>query len=110
MKKVNKINKILLATLVVCVSLSSFIGAAHATWFGYHNIRSILVHNSSLEITLEGSSNCNRTFRLSTSADNYDVKASALLSAYFAGHEVSVDYSGDLNSCTTPITRLKVRP
>lgn len=107
MEQIKKISTLVLAT---CLILSSFVSNAHADWTPWKTIRRILVHHNSLEITLEGDSNCNQTYRLNTSESNYDVKASALLSAYYAGHEVSVDYSGSLNSCRTPLHRLKVRP
>ncbi len=104
-------NTMLRATLLACVSIACFVCTVQAdTWYKYTNIRSILIHGSSLEITLEGSEDCDKTFRLSKDSDNYDVKATALMSAYYGGHEVSVYYSGDLNSCYTVLTRLKVRP
>lgn len=78
-------------------------------WYDWQQITRILAHNDSLEITLDGDVDCNRTFRLRDSEPNYAVKSSALLSAYFAGHEVSVFYSGALNNCSTALHRLKVR-
>jgi hypothetical protein len=84
--------------------------AQAASWYsGYYTIEKILVHNTSLEVTLQGDSGCNRTFRLPNSSSNYDVKASALLSAYYAGHEIGVYYSGTLSSCSTELQRFKVR-
>lgn len=95
------------ALLLVLVSLI-MPSSAFATWSGWYVIRDILVHDDSLEITLEGSQNCSLTYKLSSSTPNYDVKASALLAAYYSAHEVSVDY-GASAMCATPITRLKVR-
>jgi hypothetical protein len=51
-----------------------------------------------------------RAFQLNSSVDNYDVKAAALLSAYFGGHEISICYHGSLNSWNTNVVRFKVRP
>jgi hypothetical protein len=51
-----------------------------------------------------------RAFQLNSSVDNYDVKAAALLSAYFGGHEISIYYHGSLNSWNTNVVRFKVRP
>lgn len=98
--------------LVAGALLSTVLGgtALADTWFPYYSVTGILVHHDSLEVTLAGSSNCSRTFRLRTSEQNYDVKASGLLSAYYAGHDVSVAYDGDLASCSTPLRRFKVRP
>jgi hypothetical protein len=96
--------------LIIAVIATLMIpGSASAAWFEWLKVTGILVHNDSLEVTLEGNSGCNRIFRLSQTEPNYNVKASALLSAYYAGHEVSLDYTGDLGSCTTPLHRFKVR-
>jgi hypothetical protein len=103
-----KIFKYLITFMIITFVLSS---PAVATWHsaGYLAITGILLHDDSLEITLQGNSGCNRIFRLSQSEPNYNVKASALLSAYYAGHDVNVDYTGDLNACDTPLHRFKVR-
>jgi hypothetical protein len=87
------------------------IALAAPAWFNadYLEITGMLAQNDGLEITLAGGSDCNRTFRLFASEPNYEVKASALMSAYYAGHEVKVEYDGDLNACNTRLTRFKVR-
>jgi len=87
------------------------IALAAPTWFspGFLEITGMLAQNDGLEITLAGGTDCNRTFRLFATEANYEVKASALMSAYYAGHEVSVEFDGDLNACNTRLTRFKVR-
>jgi hypothetical protein len=106
-----RIKQISIQILFVCVALTSFSITVHADWFEWNNIEVILLNDDSLDIKLVGgSSRCDRHFRLLTSEGNYDVKASALLAAYYSGHEVGLEYSGDLNTCETKVLRFRVRP
>ncbi len=106
MKRIHQI------TAITILSLLGLAGAAHAAnWTAFHGVSRILVHDDALEVTLVGDTNCNRTYRLSVTADNYEVMSTALMSAYFAGHEVSVDFTGtEAGNCATSLHRVKVRP
>lgn len=108
--RIKKRNLGIAAALVSSLTLSALPAGAEQ-WGDWSQIRGILVHDDSLEVTLTGgSSDCDRVYRLATTEPNYDVKASATLAAYYAGHGVSLYWSGDSESCFTRFHRLKVRP
>ena len=106
------INKTLLS-FVLFVMFFSFSSVVRADqWYstGRLSIIQLLVHNDSLEVMLEGNVSCNRVFRLHINQENYEVKASALIAAFYAGHRVTVYYGGSLDSCSTSLKRFKVYP
>ena len=94
------------------LALTVFTGTAIADeWTSFERVTQILVHNDSLEVTITGpGSGCERVYRLKSAEQNYDVKATATLSAYYAGHQISLFWSGDRSSCHTSFGRIKVRP
>lgn len=98
---------VLVFLFIVPLSGSAF---ADEGWTSPLEIIGILVNDESLEIKLQGGTDrCDRVFQLYTTEPNYNVKSSALLSAYYAGHEVDVYWSGTLNRCDTKVEYFKVR-
>ena len=98
--------------LSITLALTLFAGSTLAQeWSPFERITQILVHDASLEVKITGpGSGCELVYRLNSLEPNYDVKATATLSAYYAGHQISLFWSGSKSDCHTNLHRIKVRP
>lgn len=96
-----------------------FPSVASAEWApAWGTIEQLLLDDNGIQVIIKEPPNppskfnsvAERSFHLDKSGPNFAAKAAALTSAFFAGHEVTIDYGGSLTSYYTNVERVKVRP
>lgn len=103
------VGKLSLGLFLVATGIAGKADAATVSG-SWQTIKEIYAQNNGLRVTLADS--CSGEYQLSTTVSNYQVKASALLSAYYAGHEILPYYDNSVDPCssTASMTVFKVRP
>jgi hypothetical protein len=109
---------LIVAALLVTFTSNVAAGViAQSSWSGgYDTISRVYAHNTGFAVIMKNhqfvaNNGCDsgHHFVVQTTDPNYEMKAKTLLSAYYAGHQIIINWTGD-NGCQAFINRFQVKP